>query len=498
MSVWSLFEGWRLDLNGWGMIHLASSVLALATIPSVLLKRRGRPIASLSWILALLSLPVVGLFFWWAVGFDHLSRKRRKRRQATEEVLARLETLTSMANRQGKMGPEAEWSLLPIKSLPQEQSFGVFSPTSHNRVDLLVDGDENFQAIEKTVREAKDHVHFLFYIWRNDATGRRIRDLLIEKAKDGCEVRVLCDGLGTASAWGYHKFMQPLRAAGAHVATFRPLRLFGTAYPFNFRNHRKIVVVDGKIGFCGGINIGEEYEKDWHDLGARFEGPVIDQLQEIFIEDWYFATNEDLVNPKYFGAWTVRESESGAANAADASCAVIASGPDMKINATLEAFFMAINRANERIWVITPYFAPDPSILASLRSAVYRGVDVRLILPARSDVPLVRLAARSYYPILIEAGVRIFEFDGAVLHAKGIVFDKELSVLGSANFDVRSFRLNFEASCFIGSKRMNDRMSELFLADLKNSQEITAEDLKNQPLWLKITEAAVHLMSPLF
>jgi cardiolipin synthase len=494
----------------WDILLVVSYLFVLLSVPSVLIEREGLPYAALAWILAMFAMPVVGLFFWWAFGRKHLARKRRRRRKASAHVwksLAEVRQDAGAAPREGFVG------LLPLK-LPKEEASWVFPPTAGNHVRLLNDGDEFFPALETAIREARDHIHVLFYIWNDDATGRRFRDLLAESARAGVHVRLLCDAFGGPSVGG--AMMDPLRDAGGKVALFLPPKFFTRSPALNFRNHRKIVIADGQVGLVGGLNVGDEYTHNWRDLAVAIRGPAVDQLQEVFVDDWYFASGEDITNKRYFGKWredeeTIRHEHavenSDAANevsehvdqgdaelsptamAGDAACAVVASGHD--------ALFISLTHARKRIYITTPYFIPDPAILTALRTAVYLGVDVRILLPAKTDAPLVRLAARSYYSALLHAGVRLYEYQPSILHAKSLVIDDNLSVVGSANMDLRSFRLNFEATCFVESKSLAARLTEVFQRDLKSSREVTLKEMNNRTRWTKVTEAAAHLFSPM-
>ena len=446
------------------------------------MRRRGRPVAAVSWILALVSLPAIGILLWWLFGRRHLERRRRRKARAHDAFAAKLETLREELDDP----PSQVATLNPLKHVPAEMALSVFPPTSGNRVELI-DSQEAFAMMERDISSAEHHVHAQFYIWKADDTGKSFRDALIEKARDDLEVRVLCDAIGSPVM--ATRFSRPLRKAGALVRRFLPPQWFSSTPRVNFRNHRKILVIDGRIGYIGGFNIGDEYRNEWRDLGARIEGPAVDQLQEIFADDWYYAAQEDLVDAEHFGRWgTQRE---------DTACAAVASGPDSKYLTIHDALFMAINETNERLYIMTPYFIPTRAIGAALRAAVFRGVDVRIMLPARSDVALVRHAARSYYPDLIDVGVRIYEYQPTMHHAKVVMFDHELVMIGSANLDSRSFKLNFEASCFIGGTTFNASVSQEFESDLEHCKEITMDDLDRLPWFSKFASAAAHLFSPL-
>ncbi len=467
----------------WTWIDWGSLALAILSIPSVLIQRRGRPTAALAWILALMSVPVVGLVLWWLGGRRHMARRRRRKRRAHRTMAQRFETLRDELDAPPSHGA----AMVPFRDLPTELTESVFLPSSGNDVELL-DSHDAFDVMERDIRAAKHHVHALFYIWKNDDTGRRFCEALMEKAREGKRVRVLCDAIGSPVM--ATKFSRPLRKAGVQVARFLPPQWFSRSPRINFRNHRKILVVDGAVGVIGGFNIGDEYRKTWRDLGVRIEGPAVDQLQEIFTDDWYYATNEDLADADYFGKSPPRPG-------GDASCATIASGPDMRQSPIHDALFVAMNGCRERLYIMTPYFIPSRALQAALRAAVYRGVDVRIMLPAKSDVMLVRYAARSYYLELLEIGVRIFEYQPAMLHAKVTVFDEDLVLVGSANLDSRSFRLNFEASTFVASSRLCAELTARFHSDLEHCEEIHLQAVLDRPWHANLVDATAHLLSPL-
>lgn len=476
-------------LSYWiSMISIVTFALALISIPSVLMQRRGRPQSALSWVLVLFSLPIVGLFLWWAVGRRHLSRKRRRRRLATGRRTERLTNLRDELPTQ----PEADWNFLSVQRLPPEEAEWIYVPTHGNAAKLLIDAEQAYPAMQQAIQSAKQYIHVLFYIWEPDSTGRQFCDLLAQRAREGIEVRVLFDAIGGSKVRG--KFMRPLIEAGAQVAAFMPPKIFRRSLELNFRNHRKIIIADGREAIVGGLNIGDAYKTNWRDTAVRLFGPVVDQLQEIFADDWYFTTHDNFASPHYFGTWC----ETAAPEQSHpVVCGVVASGPHTRINLTHEAFFTAITRANERIWITTPYFIPDPVILAALRTAVFRGIDVRVIVPEHGDHRLVTWAGRSFYPELLRAGVRLYEHGPGFLHAKTVLIDQNLSIIGSANMDTRSFRLNFEVSCFIQSTEFAVDLARLFELYTSTSRERSLDEVESRPYVTRLGEAVAHLLSPL-
>jgi cardiolipin synthase len=476
------------------LVLLTSDLLAFLTIPSVLLQRRGRPLAALSWVLAVVSIPILGVGAWWVLGRTHLQRLRRRRQESGLTFSVRSPT-ASEALQLSKISTRFA-GILPFATSKHPWEDGIFPPTETNSVELLVDGSQVFPAMARTIAAARHQIHAMFYIWHPDEAGRNLRDLLVQKAKDGLKVRIMVDAVGSPALRG--TFVAPLEDAGASVVSFLPVRFRPWAPTFNFRNHRKLLVVDRSVAFTGGMNIGDEYEKQWHDLAIKIQGPAVAQLNSIFEEDWFFAAGEDLIEDEPARGTALAEAHEpeGASQSAPAACAVIASGPDRQ-NRIHDAFFLAISQARQRVLLTTPYFIPSHAILAALRGAAQRGVAVQILVPRHSDVRLVGLASRSYYPGLLTEGAQIFESSGAMVHTKALVIDDWLSVLGSANVDSRSFRLNFELACFISSADLNARLAQVFTGALHQSSEVNLAVMERRPRYLALAESLAHLLSPL-
>ncbi len=481
-----IFQDHSWEVGVYVVASLIGTALGILHVPSVLLRRSDRPMSQLAWILCLLTLPYIGVFFWWIIGRSHLKRRTRKRKVAISTITQKLSTMR--ASMKLELDDPREEDLLSVAS------DDIFHASSGNSVELLVRGGQAYDAFEKAVRDATDHIHFEFYIWQADETGRRFRDLLAEKAREGVEVRVLYDAVGGSAVKG--SFMRPLVDAGAQVHSFLPLVLFERSLRINFRNHRKIIVIDNQVAFTGGVNIGDEYI-DWFDVAFRFEGPVVNQFQEVFAEDWYFASGENLADLRYFRESVADSSDDSPETRTDATIRLLPSGPDQTRSVSKTSFFLALTMASQRIWLTTPYFVPDPSISMALQAAALRGLDVRLLLPGVSDVPVARIAGRGYFEELLEAGVRIFEYSPEVLHAKTLVIDDEWAIVGSANLDTRSFHLNFEANAAIRSTALAQDLSELIADCFEKSEEIDLERFAKRGTWARLRESAARLFSPL-
>ncbi|MGD8873829.1 MAG: cardiolipin synthase, partial [Gammaproteobacteria bacterium] len=461
----------------------------LLTVPSVLLQKAGRPAAALSWLLALFALPALALVAWWLFGRTHLRRKKWHRRRAsrlTAESLSRTRRRMLQTAQQGTALEQTVSRLAP--AMPSELHDTIFPPTSGNRVELLSNTAQAHKAWLRLVDGASRHLHLLFYIWRDDSIGRLLRDRLTEKAAQGVEVRVLYDAVGSHALPG--KFFAPLVAAGGQATEFMPLRLASAAPTLNFRNHRKLIIADAWRAYTGSINVGDEY-LGWQDIGVCIHGPGVNQLQEVFVDDWHFTTAEGLAGEEYFCEYPPGREMPG-----QAVCETIASGPEQAFNTTREMVFLAITGCRHRLWIATPYFVPEPALLLALRTAVYRGVDVRLILPQSSDAWLVRRASRVFYPELIRGGIKVFEYRG-MLHAKTMLLDDDAALIGSANLDVRSFRLNFELSTFVTDVGLNRNIATLLEGLQAHAVQVDQDELRGAQLVSRLQDALAHLLSPL-
>lgn len=506
----------------WTTVAWSGRVLGIAFIPTVLLQRGTRPMAALAWILTLLAMPFIGAALWWIIGRNHMRRRKRRRSRAQARISRSFHDLARGSDTEAAIKADSPLSPLsavsPARNLVLHDEHGIFPPIRDNLARPLPSSAVAFDAFEAAIRSATDHIHFEFFIWREDATGQRFRDLLAERARAGVEVRILYDAIGSSSI--RKRFIKPLLDAGASAAPFLPVRLLERRLRVNFRNHRKLLIIDGEVGFTGGVNIADDY-LEWFDMAVELRGPIVYQLQEVFAEDWHFATGEDLAEERYFSGLSEHappaieadddadsrapdgQQREDAAEHDDKSRAiatiarVVASGPDDTLDTIHKMFFLAITSATERLYLITPYFVPDSAIMAALQTASMRGVDVRIIVPQQSDVPITQHAGRSYWEGLLEVGVRIFEYRDQVLHAKLIVHDRDHVFMGSANMDIRSFRLNFEANCVLESHPLNRQMCRLFLETQSRSTEIELDAHRARPYRTRLLEGFARLLSPL-
>ncbi len=476
-----LSELWFIGDAGWWL--LADALIVGLLLPKVILQRRETG-ATVAWVVVIVLLPYFGLLMFWLFGTVRLRLRRRKRRRIEQKLAPSLQPLTHgrspVMQARGRVG-----SLVRLAVNLDTQG-----PLAGNEVEICRDGPATFDAIEREILAAQDHIHLLFYIWAMDNTGKRIRDALIAAAQRGIEVRVLIDDVGS---YGTRKtFFQPLIEAGGKVEWFLKVNPLSRQLTLNNRNHRKIIVVDGHVAFIGGMNIGDEYAglaEPWKDLHCRVAGPVVNSCQEIFSQDWFHSTGEDLANLRYFPDIPAD---------GDVYAQVLASGPaDEQWRAIPTLIFAAINFAKKRVWIETPYFIPDAPISMALRTAALRGVDVRLLIPGKSDHPLVGAAANYFIDELIEVGVKVYQDFAVMRHGKAVIVDEWFATVGSANMDQRSFWLNFEANLFVYSAETNRRLGEDFSMQIEGLEQVTAEKRRQAPPRQKLLEAFARLLAPL-
>ena len=459
------------------LLFLHSVVLAVA----IVLERRS-PTASLAWIITLILLPGLGVLLYWLLGRRKFKRVARWRDRAQ----ARL----SLPPPPPPADEEPNRQKRKLQRLVEKVTGNV--PTRGNSIQLLRNASRAYPEMLQTIAEARHHVHLEMYIFRTDDTGEQFIDALLDALGRGVEVRLLLDSVGCVAV--DEARLRPLREMGGRVEFFAPLRLRPLTQRLNFRNHRKILVVDGAAAFVGGLNIGDEYLGldpslgNWRDTNLKLQGRAANYVQQVFMEDWCYVTDEVLEGNAYFN----KEDEAG-----EATVQILPSGPDLEWGALHQAFFRAIAGADQRVYITSPYFVPDRTMLDVLTTTALAGIDVRLVVPSRSDLPLVAAAGRTYFPELLQAGVRIFEYQAGFIHAKTVIIDDWAALLGSANMDIRSFQLNFEINAIVYDTAFVRATDEVFEMDLAHSREVTLEECRRRPLPTRFVEGLARLMSPL-
>ncbi|MCB9728620.1 MAG: cardiolipin synthase [Deltaproteobacteria bacterium] len=477
-----------------GVAIIAVSLGHLIAIFGFLMVQRREPAATLAWLMTLMFLPVAGILLFWMFGSQRARRRTHHARRVSERVQGMLAAHASLHPR-ALDAVTADPRTASMLALAVRTTHSAMS--TDNRVDVLFNGAATYRSMIAAISEARHHIHMLFYIFQPDDTGRAMRDHLVRRARDGVQVRVLLDGVGSLRL--PHEFWAPLRAAGGEIAIYGPVgQLFRLRRRdrVDFRNHRKILVIDGAIGFTGGINVGREYLGldpnigHWRDTHLRVEGPAALSLARTFTEDWYEATKVLLDDAAFYP-------DPDPTVVGDAPVLIVDSGPDQRWSALHRLYARAIMAARQRVWITSPYFVPDPVIEHAMITAALSGVDVRLLLPSRSDHLLVSLAARGYYPDLLAAGVQIHEYARGFVHAKTLVVDEWVATVGSANMDIRSFRLNFELNAFVFGTRVSRELASQFLEDLAHALPVDAEAHRAPPYVRRLILSGARLLSPL-
>ncbi len=443
----------------------------------IVLQKR-EPVATLSWVLSLALLPYVGFLIYFLLGPQRINRQRLRRGR-----------VRSGMSQYSAICP-ADDACVELSRIGQATT--GLPPSSARRIDWLDGGRDTYATLLEAIAGARHHVHLEYYICQPDQSGGRLLEALVERARAGVKVRLLLDAVGSGSLRARH--LKALRDAGGEFCWFHPTRFRPFSRPWlNLRNHRKIVVVDGTVGFIGGVNISDDHDESvredaFRDLHMRVEGQVVRSLQLTFVEDWMYAG--DCGSDQFGEAEYWPEAEPGSIRAQ-----MLVSGPDSSWEAIHRLQVAAIHEARRRVWLVTPYFVPGEAARMALTSAALGGLDVRLLVPHRSDSIMVTLAARSYFDELLKAGVKVYEYGPRMLHTKALIIDEEVCVVGSANFDHRSFRLNFEASVLLRDREVCESLATLVEGVMDEATRTRLD--RPTGLWRhRLPEAFARLLSP--
>ena len=470
--------GWLLSLLGYG--------LTLLLLPVVLLVKRRQPVSSVAWMLSIIFIPIGGAILFLLFGINRVERRKISKLRSAERLSEQCPQEMGHARL-----PRDDDRIETRRLMRLAQRLTDTWPTFGNEIELLTDTNRTLGLIEQAILSARESIHLEYYIWQPDRTGTRMRDLLIRKAREGVRVRFLYDEFG--SFWLTKRFLRPMREAGIQVANFLPGQTFRERWSFNLRNHRKIVIVDGRVAFTGGMNIGDEYIGRssaigfWRDAHLRVIGPEVWQHQLVFAEDWYFATGEVLPDTESFPS---------PPTAGTVTAQTVSGGPEDDTSVFQALMLAAINVAQDRLLLVTSYFAPPTAIIAALENAALRGVRVRLLLSGRLNHFGPLLAARAIYDSLLKAGVEISEYQRGLLHSKTLTIDGHWSLVGSANVDCRSMFLNFESGMVLYDERLAKQLEQQFERDEQDSLRINPETWDRRPWFQIVGENLCRLFTP--
>lgn len=454
----------------------------IGTIIVLVLDNRN-PVKTTAWILILTFLPFLGLLFYFFFG-----RSTRREKIISKKIYNKLlkKPMAEFVAQEAYEFPADQYQLIQLF-----QNTSQAFPFEGNKIDIYTDGYTKLQALLKEIKVAKQHIHIEYYIFEDDAVGRLVRDALMDKAREGVEVRLLYDDVG---CWHVPKrFFEEMKDAGIEVRSFLKVRFPLFTSKVNYRNHRKIVVIDGKLGFIGGMNIAQRYVRGlswgiWRDTHIMVQGKAVLGLQTVFLLDWYFVDQTLITSSKYFP----RIEPCG-----NSLVQIVTSEPVGEWKEIMQGLCLAIASAKKYFYIQTPYFLPTEPILAAMQTAALAGVDVRLMLPAKTDSKITHLGSRSYLEDVLKAGVKVYMYQGGFLHSKLMVSDDTLSTVGSTNIDFRSFEHNFEINAFMYDEETALRMKEIFLLDQRSCISIFLKNWQKRPFRNRAIESIVRLLSPL-
>jgi cardiolipin synthase len=455
-------------------------------IPWVLLKRTVHQSAAVAWILTIVFMPYFGALLCLLIGTTRWERHSRRKREASEQMRR-----TARQEKEDVRVAEhclGRWS--SIAHLASDLS--QVPVVSGNDVQLLPDTHRSMEVMEEMIEAAEQWVHVEFYIWKPDGVGARLRDLLIRKARTGVRVRLLYDGIGSIQL--NREFLRPLKEAGARTALFTPGFSFWHLMTLNLRNHRKLIVTDRQEAFTGGMNVGDEHVRftqsygQWRDTQLLVRGPAALQVQQVFAEDWYYATEEELAEDRFCASPRMQ---------GQVRAQVVADGPDTEDNKFYMLALAALGSARECVTMTTPYFVPPDGLAVALATTARRGVRVRLMIARRGSFVWTLQAARSYYEPLLNAGVEIYEYERGLYHAKTLSIDGELALTGTANWDFRSLILNFELGVLLYDSELAKQLEQQFAHDVESSRRIDATTWHQRPTLVRLHEQFWRLFAPM-
>ena len=460
------------------------SLVNVITIISIVCFRKRNPLSSMAWIMFLILFPVVGgiAFLIFGVGISSYSRYRYKKKQEINE--------NSVLHKQKELVRAQETGDFPQSGIIRYFLNSDCVYCENNNVKIFTDAGEKYEALLRDIEGARDSINLLYFIIRNDSIGNRIIDALCQKAREGVKVRLMYDGLGSLLT-PRRLFNRLRKIPGSEVVEFFPVRIL-SMFKINHRNHRKIVIVDGQIAYLGGMNIGDEYmncktskDLNWRDTHIRITGDAVEYVEQCFARDWEFSTGKEL--PKS----NLKRHSDG-----NVGIQIVASGPDTVGEEIKNGMIRMIYSSKRYIKIQTPYFVPDDAFLTAIKTAAQSGVDVRVMIPGIPDKKYVYHTTMSYVGELLEAGVRVFLYPGFI-HSKTMTVDDELATIGSANVDIRSFRLLFELNAFMYGQEISVECREIFDADEKLCRELTMAEYKKRGIVKIIKEGFFRLFSPI-
>lgn len=475
-----MIQDWTSILNI--SLNIGIIIIILSTIIVIILENR-HPVKTLAWVMVLMFLPIVGIIFYFFFGQSF--RRERLISKRSYWNIAR-KPLRGYWRKAPETLPEESRTLINLfRRMNRSMPFGG------NQIEIYTNGYQMLHALLKAISYAQHHIHLEYYIFENDAVGYLVSDALIDKARKGVKVRILYDDVGN---WRVpNKFYKRMQEEGIEIHPFFEVRFPIFSNKVNYRNHRKLAIIDGRIGIIGGMNLAKRYLNglswgEWRDTSIQIYGQAIQTLQTVFLTDWCFVTNEQITEQSYFP---------NIDSQGKSLIQIVTSKPIGRWREIMQGYLWSICNARKYIYIQTPYFLPTEQLLAALQTAALVGIDVRIMLPWKGDNRITQMCSRSFLRDMMEAGVKIYFYHHGFLHAKTMVIDDNISTVGSANFDFRSFEHNFEANAFMYDRETAIRLKNIFLNDQKLCAHISSQRWAKRSLWRKFEESLLRLLAPL-
>ena len=478
-----------LKNHTWQILIILNYTVALSAVVTILLKKLN-PTKALSYIIGLLALPFLGLLIYYLFGQEYrknkiFSRKHVLNQSIIKKIQKELELDSEDINEVDDL-LEQKSKVIPLLYNNENSKLSI-----RNEVKLIKNGDEKFKILFKDLKAAQYHIHLEYFVIKDDKIGTELLNILCDKAKEGLEIRIVIDDVGSSIS---SKMKRRLKNCGIEMHPFMPVRFSNSTGKMNYRDHRKIVVIDGKIGYVGGVNVSDNYinaynDRYWRDTHIRLTGEAVKPLQILFFTTWDFVSGDELeISKTYFPEHNCK---------GNVPLQIAASGPDTDWSNVMEAVFVAITNAEDHVYITTPYFIPNSEIVTALQVLARSNKDVKVIVPKKSDSWIAEYATNSYLEMLLEAGVEVYQYTKGFIHAKTMVVDGVFSSVGTTNMDYRSFNINFEVNALIYDETISSELTEFFNDDLKHSEKLELESWKNRSKRTKLVEAVARLMAPI-
>lgn len=480
------------------LYYLNFAVIFLAVVYILLSNKESE--ASLAWIMLIMAIPVWGLLLFILIGLDVKKVKvipRRPEELFEEKLKPVLQSQRDLLQ-ESEIG-DSESMTDVMKSIKLLLNSNQAALTMDNNAEIFYGGEQLYERLLQDLREAEESIHMEYFIWKSDSLGKAIKDILVRKSSEGVDVKLIFDSLGSFGRISY-RYKKELREAGVQFSYFKDLNRLLARVRINYSNHKKIVVIDSRIGYTGGMNVGMEYIDggrafdSWRDTHVRLRGNCVPILQSIFLTDWFNCGHEMLVDDNFFPEQVpdeIPEEISGI------PVQIAVSGPDSRWNSIELLIFNMITNANHEVYIQSPYFIPDLAMMKAMESASMSGIKITLMMAGKPDKKIAWWTAFTYFEPLLKAGVKILHYEEGFLHAKVVIMDSIVSTVGTCNMDIRSFRLNYEVNAVFYDNEISQNLKDQFIIDRSKCREVTLEEIESMRFSQKLRNSVCRLFSPL-